>query len=173
VSPLRLTSTANGIASPTIRRVLDEAIERAISADNRVRVVVVSVDGDEGYMSYFNECFAKLRVIIRPRGCDGGELMETVTCVCPFWINDSLHLLKNAQTRSFISQIWVNPRMQSSGASVTELRKCFEKSSTFIDARCIPVRSLYTRLSISSARGTRRKCFIHICFRHGTMGRGS
>jgi hypothetical protein len=58
VIPLHLMTTAKGTASPTIRRFLDEAIEKAISADNRVRILFVSVDGDEGYTSYFNECFA-------------------------------------------------------------------------------------------------------------------
>jgi hypothetical protein len=75
-------SATNGTASPTIRRVPDEAIDRAISAGNRVRIVFVSVDGDEGYPSYFPECFAKLRLTIRSRGCDEGEIMETVTFVC-------------------------------------------------------------------------------------------
>jgi hypothetical protein len=74
-------STANRTASPTIRRVLDEAIEKVISANNRVRIVFVSVDGEEGYLSYFNECFVKLSVTIRSSGCDGGELMEPVASV--------------------------------------------------------------------------------------------
>jgi hypothetical protein len=87
-------SAANGTASPTIRRVLDEAIERAASANKRVKIVFISVDGKEGYTSYFNGCFAKLRVMTRSGGCNGGELMETVTSMCPFWINDWLFLLK-------------------------------------------------------------------------------
>jgi hypothetical protein len=40
VSPLYLMSAANGTASPTIRRVLDEAIERVISADNTVIIAL-------------------------------------------------------------------------------------------------------------------------------------
>jgi hypothetical protein len=127
-------SAANETASPTIRRVLDEAIERAISADNRVRIVFLRVDGDEGGTSDFNECFAKLRVTICCSGCDGGQLMETVTSMCPFWISDWLHLLKNPRKRLFTSQICMNPLMQSPGASMTGLRRYFEKSSTFTDA---------------------------------------
>jgi hypothetical protein len=125
---------ANGPASPTIRKVLDEAIERAISADNRVRIVFVSVDEDEGYTSDFNECFAKLRVTSRSRGCDREELMETVTSVYLFWIVDWLYRLKNARTPLFTDQIYVNPLMQSLGASITKLPRYFEKSSTFTDA---------------------------------------
>jgi hypothetical protein len=127
-------NATNGTTSPTIRRVLDEAIEKVISADNRVRIVFVSIDGDESYTSYFNECFVKLRVAIRSSGCDGGEQTETVTSVCPFWISDWLRLLKNARTRSLTSQIYVSPLMQSPGTSMTELRIYFEKSSTFTDA---------------------------------------
>jgi hypothetical protein len=88
---------------------MDEAIERAISTDNRVRIVFAGVDRDNSYLSDFNECFAQLRVTIRSRWCDGGELMETVTSVCSFWISDWLRLLENAQTRLLISQICVNP----------------------------------------------------------------
>jgi hypothetical protein len=71
-------SAVNGTASPTILRVLDEAIEREISADNGVRIVFVSVDGDESDTSDFNECFTTRRVTIRFLWCDGGELMEAV-----------------------------------------------------------------------------------------------
>jgi hypothetical protein len=48
VSPRHLLSRASGIALPTIRKGLDEAIERTISADSRVKIVFVSVNGDEG-----------------------------------------------------------------------------------------------------------------------------
>jgi hypothetical protein len=99
-----------------------------------MRIVFVSVDGDESYMSYFNECFAKLRVTIRFSWCDGGELMEIVTSVCPFWISDWLHLLKNARTPLFTFQICVNSLMQLPGTSMTQLRRYFQKSSTFTDA---------------------------------------
>jgi hypothetical protein len=127
-------NAANGTASPTIRRVTNEVIERSISADNRVRIVFMNVDGDEGYMSYFNECFAMVRGAIRSGGCDGGELMETVALLCPFWTSDWLFLLKTAWTRLFTSQICVNPLIQSPGASMTELHRYFQKSSTFTDA---------------------------------------
>jgi hypothetical protein len=52
-------SAANGTASLTIHKVLDEAVERAISAGNRVRIIFVSVNGYEDDTSYFNECFAE------------------------------------------------------------------------------------------------------------------
>jgi hypothetical protein len=52
--------------------------------------------------------------------------METMTSVCPFWISNWLHLLRNAWTRLFASQICVNPLMQTPGAFVTELPRCFK-----------------------------------------------
>jgi hypothetical protein len=89
-------SAVTGTASPRIRAVRDKAIERVISANNRVRILFVSVDGDKGYTSYFNGRFVKLRVTSRSDRCDGEEPMETVTSACPIWISDWLHLLKNA-----------------------------------------------------------------------------
>jgi hypothetical protein len=49
VSPIHLLSAASGTASPTIRKVLDETIGKAISADSGMKIVFASVDGDEGY----------------------------------------------------------------------------------------------------------------------------
>jgi hypothetical protein len=130
VTLIHLLSAASGTASPTIRKVLDEVIEKAISAGSRMKIVYASVDGDEGYTSHFNECFSQLKSSIQCAGCDERKLIETVTSVHPFWINDWLHLLKNARTRLFRSQICVSPLIQSPGASMTGSRQYFEKVMT-------------------------------------------
>jgi hypothetical protein len=57
-----------GMASPQIRKVLNEAIETVISADARAKIRSINANGDEGYGSNFILCFSKIKLSLAQRG---------------------------------------------------------------------------------------------------------
>jgi hypothetical protein len=122
------------MASAKIRAVLDEAIKAVISADPRIRIAFISVDGDEGYGTNFTRCFSAIKSCLLHTQFAECNLVDALTSLYPFWISDWLHLLKNARTRLFSGRICMNPLSKSFGASITELRRFFGHSPTFTDS---------------------------------------
>jgi hypothetical protein len=64
VAPMHLSSWNSGAASAPIQEVLDEAIRSVISADQRIKIIFTSVDGDEGYKSNFARCFSQIKACL-------------------------------------------------------------------------------------------------------------
>jgi hypothetical protein len=132
VAPLHLLAAKNGSASGLIRQSLEQAIREVRSADTRLDRVIVSVDGDEGYSQYFERCFQIVKTCIAQE-FDSQRLSNMIRDARPFWVSDFLHLLKNARTRLFTSEICVNPTQSTDGAHMTRIATFFESSLTFSD----------------------------------------
>jgi hypothetical protein len=129
---MHLLSWNNGTASASIREALDDAIRSVISADQRIEITFISVDGDEGYESNFARCFSQIKACLAQLAFRQGKLIKDLIALCPFWISNWLHLLKNA--RLFSGQICINPLSKSDDASITGLPQYFGKSPTFTDS---------------------------------------
>jgi hypothetical protein len=137
IYPLQLIAAGNGNASAGIRGELQRIIDQAMIADSRVRIMCVSVDGDEGYGIHFKRSFECISKLV----CDGlfdyGRFfVRGVSWIGFVWISDFLHLLKNARTRLFDAIIHVNSCFWTAhGASMARLARFFKdrKSQTFLD----------------------------------------
>jgi hypothetical protein len=101
VASMHLLSWNSGTASTSIREVLYDAIQSVISADQGIKIAFISVDGDEGYESSFARCFSQIKACLAQPAFTQGNLIKDLIALCPFWINDWLHLLKNTRTRLF------------------------------------------------------------------------
>jgi hypothetical protein len=101
VAPMHLLSWNSSTASGSIREVLDDAIRSVISADQRIRIAFISVDGDEGHESNFARRFSQVKACHAQPVFTKGKLIKDLITLCPFWISGWLHLLKNARTRLF------------------------------------------------------------------------
>jgi hypothetical protein len=134
LTPVHLFSAHTGTASPQIRQVIDAAIDSLISADPRIKIAFISVDGDEGYGANFTTCFTKIKACVAHAVLTQRPLVEGLISLCPFWISDWLHLMKNARTRLFTCQVCINPLLKSQGTSMAELRRYFGQSPTFTDS---------------------------------------
>jgi hypothetical protein len=88
-----------GATSASIRAVLDNAIRSVISADQRIKIPFISVDGDEGYESNLARCLSQIKACLAQAAFTQGKLIKDLIALCSFWISDWLHLLKNARTR--------------------------------------------------------------------------
>jgi hypothetical protein len=134
MAPMHLLSWNSGMASASIREVLNDVIRSVIPADQRIKIAFISVDGDEGYESNFARCFSQTKACLAQPAFTQGKLIKYLIVLCPFWISDWLHLLKNARTRLFSGQICMNPPLKSEGVSITGLQQYFGKCPTFTDS---------------------------------------
>jgi hypothetical protein len=107
-------------------------IERTRLDNSRIDVRFVSVDGDEWYNQYFESSFQVIRTRIS-EGFDAETLCDSIYQAKPFWVSAFLHLLKNARTRLFRTEICVNPAVATDGTYMAQIATYFGDSLMFSD----------------------------------------
>jgi hypothetical protein len=130
--PVAYSSSLSGAASPAIGTIVDNVIEEVRRADRRRPLTSISVDGDEGYVGYFDKGFEKLLSFLTAANF-GQEFRDFIRFQDFFWVSDWLHVLKNARTRLFRTTIFGNPRDVTAGARMDGIATAFEPSTTFTD----------------------------------------
>jgi hypothetical protein len=99
VTLVNLFIAKTGMASPQIRKVLNDAIESVIAAHTPVKIAFIRVDGDEGYGANLTVYFSKIKSYLgQCKSAEGKSIEEAIT-LCSLRMGDWVHFLENARTR--------------------------------------------------------------------------